>query len=141
MSAWVVWAIIAAVLAAGEAATAAMVLGPIAVAAAAAAIVAAVGAGVLIQVVAFIAGSIASLMLLRPIARRHISMPPHLRSGSAALVGAPATVLERVDASGGRVKIGGEVWTARCFDEDCVYEPGTRVEVLKIDGATALVSD
>ena len=141
MSAWVVWAIIAAALAAGEAATAAMVLGPLAVAAAAAAIVAAVGAGVLIQVLAFIGGSVAALLVLRPIARRHISMPPHLRSGSAALVGAPATVLERVDASGGRVKIGGEVWTARCYDEERVYEPGARVEVLKIDGATALVSD
>jgi len=141
MSGWVVWAVIAAALAAGEAATAAMVLGPIALAAAAAAIVAAVGAGVLIQVVAFIAGSVASLLLLRPIARRHLTMPAHLRSGSEALIGAPATVLERVDSNGGRVKIGGEVWTARCFDEDCVYEPGTRVEVLKIDGATALVAE
>ena len=141
MADWVVWAIIAAALAAGEAATAAMVLGPIALAAATAAVVAAVGGGILFQVVAFIAGSVASLLLLRPIARRHISMPPHLRSGSEALLGAPATVLERVDANGGRVKIGGEVWTARCFDEECVYEPGTRVEVLKIDGATALVSE
>ena len=141
MADWVVWGIVAAALAAGEAATAAMVLGPIAVAAAAAAIVAAAGASVLIQVLAFIAGSVAALLVLRPIARRHISMPPHLRSGSAALVGAPATVLERVDGSGGRVKIGGEVWTARSYDEDRVIEPGTRVEVLKIEGATALVSE
>jgi membrane protein implicated in regulation of membrane protease activity len=138
---WVAWAIAAAALGVGEAATAAFVLGPIALAAAAAAAVAAAGAGLLFQVIAFIAGSIASLVLLRPIARRHISMPAHLRSGTDALVGAPATVLERIDANGGRVKIGGEVWTARCYDDERVLEPGTRVEVLKIDGATALVSE
>ena len=50
-------------------------------------------------------------------------------------------MLERVDGGGGRVKIGGEVWTARAYDEDDVFEPGTRVEVLKIEGATALVSE
>jgi membrane protein implicated in regulation of membrane protease activity len=48
-------------------------------------------------------------------------------------------VLERVDASGGRVKIGGEVWSARAYDESQVLEPGARVEVMKIEGATALV--
>ena len=141
MADWVIWAIVAAVLAIGEAATAAFVLGPIALAAAAAAIVAAVGAGVLAQVAVFIVAAVLSLVLLRPLARRHLSMPPHLRSGSAALVGAPAMVLERVDASGGRVKIGGEVWSARAYDEDQVIEAGMRCEVLKIDGATALVSD
>jgi membrane protein implicated in regulation of membrane protease activity len=39
------------------------------------------------------------------------------------------------------VKIGGEVWSARAYDDDHVIEPGARVEVLKIDGATALVSE
>jgi membrane protein implicated in regulation of membrane protease activity len=61
--------------------------------------------------------------------------------GTAALVGSRAVVLERVDGAGGRVKIGGEGWSARTFDEDHVIEPGTRVEVLKIDGATALVAE
>jgi membrane protein implicated in regulation of membrane protease activity len=56
-------------------------------------------------------------------------------------VGARAVVLERVDADGGSVKIGGEVWTARSYDEDSVIEPGVRVEVMKIDGATALVAE
>jgi membrane protein implicated in regulation of membrane protease activity len=57
------------------------------------------------------------------------------------LVGGRATVLERVDASGGQVKIGGEVWSARAYDEDDAFEPGARVEVMKIDGATALVAE
>jgi membrane protein implicated in regulation of membrane protease activity len=44
-----------------------------------------------------------------------------------------------VDANGGRVRIGGEEWSARSYMEDGVFEPGTRVEVAKIEGATALV--
>ncbi|HEX4717494.1 MAG TPA: NfeD family protein [Thermoleophilaceae bacterium] len=137
---WVAWAVGAAVLAAGEAATAALVLGPIALGAAIAAIVAAAGAGVAVQVVAFILASVAALAILRPIAARHMKLPPHMRTGSAALIGTSATVLEQVDRDGGRVKIGGEVWSARSYDEDEVIEPGDRVEVLKIDGATALVA-
>jgi membrane protein implicated in regulation of membrane protease activity len=141
MAAWVAWAVAAAVLAAGEAATAGLVLGPIALAAAIAAIVAAAGGGIALQVVAFALGSLAALGVLRPIAQRHLHMPAHIRTGAAALIGERATVLERVDGRGGRVKIGGEVWSARSYDEDRVIEPGVRVEVLQIDGATALVSE
>jgi membrane protein implicated in regulation of membrane protease activity len=79
--------------------------------------------------------------VLRPIARRHLHTPAKLRTGTAALVGAKAVVLQRVDADGGQVKIGGEIWTARAYDDDDVLEPGTRCEVLKIEGATALVSE
>ena len=66
-------------------------------------------------------------------------MPRAIRTGSAALVGAPAVVLQRVDADGGRVRIGGEEWSARAFMPDQVLEPGMRVEVAEIEGATALV--
>jgi membrane protein implicated in regulation of membrane protease activity len=137
---WVIWAVAAVILAAGEAATAALVLGPLALAAAAAAIVAAAGGGAAVQILAFIAASAAALLILRPIARRHMKQPPHVRTGTAALIGCNATVLEEVNRDGGRVKIGGEVWSARSYDEDEVLEPGARVEVLKIDGATALVA-
>jgi membrane protein implicated in regulation of membrane protease activity len=137
---WVAWAVAAVALAAGEAATAALVLGPVALAAAIAAIVAAAGASVLVQVLAFILGSVAALAILRPIANRHMKTPPHMRTGTAALVGCSATVLEQVDRDGGRVKIGGEIWSARSYDDDQVIDPGDRVEVLQIDGATALVA-
>ena len=79
--------------------------------------------------------------VLRPIARSHLRTPAQLRTGTAALVGTRALVLERVDANGGSVKIGGEIWTARAYDEDHVMEPGMRVDVMKIDGATALVAE
>jgi membrane protein implicated in regulation of membrane protease activity len=137
--AWVLWTILAVALAIGEIATLSFLLGPIAVAALLAAIVAALGGGTAFQLIVFIVASLASLAILRPIAMRHTRMPARIRTGTAALVGTKAVVLERVDLNGGQIKIGGEVWSARAYDEDQVMEPGTRVEVVKIEGATALV--
>jgi membrane protein implicated in regulation of membrane protease activity len=137
---WVVWAIVAVGLAIGEVLTPGLFfLGPLALAAVVAGITAAVGANLAVQFVAFILAALASLAFLRPLARRHLRMPAHLRTGTEALAGAKATVLERVDSNGGRVRIGGEVWTARAYMDDQVIEPGKRVEVVKIEGATALV--
>jgi membrane protein implicated in regulation of membrane protease activity len=141
MDEWVLWMIAAGLLAAGEMFTMGFFLGPVAIAAVTAAIVALAGGGVALQWIVFIAMSAASLAVLRPIARRHLRTPMQLRTGTAALIGCPAIVMERVDGRGGQVKIRGEVWSARSFDEDQAYEPGTRVEVLKIDGATALVAE
>src|SRR4051794_15567603 len=141
MDDWVLWTIAAAALAAGEIFTLGFFLGPIAIAAAIAAIVAAIGLPVEVQVAVFAVCSAASLAFLRPVARRHMRTPARLKSGTAALVGSRAIVLERVDADRGQVKIGGEIWTARSYDEDEVFEPGARVDVMKIDGATALVAE
>ena len=138
---WVIWTIAAALMIGGEVLTAGFILGPLGVAAGVAALVAAIGAGVELQLAVFVAASIAAVGFLRPVARRHLNQPPHTRTGTAALIGMRATVLERVDGDGGQVKIGGEVWTARAYDEEQVIEPGTHVEVLKIDGATALVAE
>jgi len=136
---WVIWLIVAAALAVGEVATLGLVLGFVAVGAVIAAAVALFTDSVAVEIIAFIVGALALLGLLRPVATRHLRTPHALRTGTAALVGARALVLERVDAQGGRVKIGGEVWSARSFDETQVIEPGATVEVFKIEGATALV--
>ncbi len=141
MDEWVMWVIAAGVMAVGEILTLGFFLGPIAVAAAAAAVVALAGGGLAAQWIVFIAMSLASLVVLRPIARRHLHTPAKLRTGTAALVGGQALVLERVDRDGGQVKLAGEVWSARSYDDDDAFEPGARVEVMKIDGATALVAE
>ena len=138
---WVYWMIAAGALGAGEILTTGFFLGPIAIAAVLAAVVALLGGGIALELVVFIVAAAASLAVLRPIATRHLHTPARLRTGAAALVGQRAVVLERVDANGGSVKIGGEVWTARAFDEDTVMEQGMRVDVMKIDGATALVAE
>ena len=141
MEDWVLWMIAVGMLTVGEILTMGFFLGPIAVAALVTALAALAGAGLALQLVVFTVLSIASILVLRPIARRHLHLPAKVRTGAAALVGSRAVVLEQVSADGGTVKIGGEVWTARPFDEDDVFEPGARVEVMKIDGATALVAE
>jgi len=141
MPEWVIWMIAAGALAVGEIFTLSFFLGPIAVAAAVAAAAAATGVGLAAQIAVFIVAALASLLVLRPVARHHLRQPSRLRTGTAALVGATALVTDRVDGDGGQVKLSGELWTARAFDEDEVMEAGERVRVMQIDGATALVSD
>jgi membrane protein implicated in regulation of membrane protease activity len=140
VAAWLAWAIAAVLLAVGEIFTPGLFfLGPVALAAVAAAIVAVAGAAVWLQLVVFAGAAFASVAFLRPLARAHIHIPPALRTGTAALEGAKATVVQRVDQDGGRVRIGGDEWSARAYMPDQVFEPGMRVEVAKIEGATALV--
>src|SRR5215831_21404203 len=140
MPAWAIWAIVAVFLAIGEIFTPGLFfLGPIALAALAATLVAALGGDIWIQIIVFGAGSFASVGLLRPIAKAHVKMPRAIRTGAAALEGAKAVVLQRVDSRGGRVKIGGEEWSARSYMPDEAFDVGSEVEVAQIQGATALV--
>ena len=137
---WVIWAILSVLFAVGEIFTPGLFfLGPIALAALAATVVAALGGGLLWQIIVFGVGSFAAVGLLRPLARRHLTMPRAIRTGAAALEGAKAVVLQRVDSRGGRVKIGGEEWSARSYMPDEEFDVGTEVEVVQIQGATALV--
>jgi membrane protein implicated in regulation of membrane protease activity len=140
MPAWSIWAIAAAALAAGEIATPGLFfLGPVAIAALVPAVAAAAGAGLAVQLIAFVVGTALSLLILRPVARRHLRVPAELRTGVAALEGARATVVDEVRDGAGTVRIGGEVWTARPYVEGDVIEAGAGVDVVRIEGATARV--
>jgi len=139
MVAWIVWLIVAAVLGVAELVTTTLVFGLIAVAALFAAVVGALELPVPLQLVAFAVAAGAGLGVVRPIAMRHIKQPPLLRSGTAALVGRNAVVVEEVTGDGGRVRIGGEEWSSRAYDETLVIPVGARVHVMEIEGATALV--
>lgn len=139
MGSWVIWLIAAAVLGVAELLTTTLALGLTAVAAAVAAVVAAVGLPAGIQLGAFAVAAAAGLGVVRPVAIRHLRQPPPLRSGTAALVGRSALVLEDVTAHGGRVRIGGEEWSGRPYDETLTIPAGATVDVIKIEGATALV--
>jgi membrane protein implicated in regulation of membrane protease activity len=143
MDAWVIWLIVAVVFAVAEAINLSFYLFPFAIGAAGAAIVGLAGGEAAIEWITFAALTAVSFTVVRPIARRHITMPPQLRTGTAALVGRTGIVTERIvnDDGVGRVRIDGEVWTARTYDDDHVIEAGTRVHVMEIKGATALVSD
>ena len=141
MDAWVWWIVIACLFAVGEVMTTSFFLAPFAGGALVAAFADAVGLGAAASLAAFLVSSIALLLVVRPIARRHLTMPPRLRTGTAALIGSNALVVERIanDEGMGCAKIGGEVWTARAYDEDRVFQPGEHVQVIEIRGATALV--
>jgi membrane protein implicated in regulation of membrane protease activity len=140
--AWVVWVVVAVALAVGEVLTPGMFfLGPVAVAAAAAALVSLLGGGGIASTLVFIVGALLSLAFLRPIARRHVHLPALSRTGTDALVGRKALVTRRVDAHGGRVRIGGEEWSARSYLDGQVLDEGKTVDVIQIEGATALVAE
>ena len=139
MEAWIVWVIVAAVLGVAELMTTTFALGIIAVGALVAAGVGALGLGIPLQLLSFMVASAAGLGFVLPVARRHIKQPPLLKTGPAALVGRSARVLEEVTEHGGRVRIGGEVWSARAYDESLIIPVGRVVDVMQIEGATALV--
>src|SRR3954451_9120347 len=143
MDAWVLWLVAAVVLAAAEVANTSFYLFPFSIGAAGAALVALLGLGTPIAVVVFAVFTAVSFGIVRPIARRHLSTPPQIRTGTAALIGRQAVVLERIanDEGVGCVRIDGEVWTARSYDDDETFEPGTRVHVMEIRGATAVVAE
>jgi membrane protein implicated in regulation of membrane protease activity len=92
-----------------------------------------------VQVLAAVAASVAALGLVRPSVVKRLHEGPTLVLGHDALVGKQGVVVSEVSAQGGQVRIAGEVWTARPYDDDLVIEPGAKVDVLQIKGATALV--
>ncbi|WP_184743223.1 NfeD family protein [Streptomyces eurocidicus] len=113
--------------------------GMLAAGAVAAAVTSALGAGAVAQFVVFAAVSVALIAVVRPIANRQRAQRPELATGVDAIRGRQAVVLERVDGQGGRVKIGGEIWSARSLDSERSFDPGEQVDVVEIDGATAVV--
>jgi membrane protein implicated in regulation of membrane protease activity len=137
--AWIAWLIAAAALGVAEFFTLTLAFGLLAAAALVAAVVAGVGGSVLVQVLAFAVTGAVGLLIVRPIARRQISHPPLVREGSYALVGKKAVVVEEVSGTRGLIKLSGEVWSARALDEDQVIPAGALVDVMEIEGATAIV--
>ena len=134
------WVVFAVALAVGEVLTPGLFfLGPVALAAGAAAVADLLGAGTVGALVVFIVCSIASLGILRPVARRHLRLPALSRTGTDALIGRKAIVTRTVDAVGGRIRVGGEEWTARAYLDGQVLAEGQTVDIVQIEGATALV--
>jgi membrane protein implicated in regulation of membrane protease activity len=137
---WIIWLIVAAVLGVAELVTTTFAFGLIAVAAVVAAVVGVFHLDLALQLVAFVLAAGAGLGFVRPIAIRHVKQPPALRTGAAALVGRSAIVLEEVNEHSGRVRIDGEEWSSRPYLDDSLVIPvGTKVDVMQIKGATALV--
>jgi membrane protein implicated in regulation of membrane protease activity len=142
MDAWLAWLIATAIATVGEILIMGFFLAPFAAGALVAAIAALAGAGTAVEVALFAVVTLLCFGLLRPIARRHLHQPAQIRTNTAALIGRTAIVLEPIanDEASGTVRLEGEIWTARSYDEDELIPAGTRVHVVEIRGATALVS-
>jgi membrane protein implicated in regulation of membrane protease activity len=143
MDPWLLWLIAAVVFGVGEIATLGFFLAPFAGGALVAALLTAIGVGTAVGWAVFLVVAVVLLAGLRPIALSHRRQAPRLRTGTAALVGRSGMVVERIanDEGVGCVRIDGEVWTARSYDDDDVIEAGKRVQVIEIRGATALVTE
>ncbi|MEU1570021.1 NfeD family protein [Streptomyces collinus] len=136
---WFLWLLAAAALGAAEFFTLTLVFGLLAGAALVAAVVAGVGIGLLGQLLALGAAAAAGLVLVRPVALRHMAQQPLIRDGSDALIGKRAEVMQEVTATRGLIKLSGEEWSARALDETHVIPVGALVDVMEIEGATAIV--
>jgi membrane protein implicated in regulation of membrane protease activity len=136
---WIAWLIAAAILGVAEYFTLTLAFGLLAAAALVAALVAGMGGPLLAQVLAFAITAGVGLVFVRPIARRQMTNTPLVREGSYALIGKTAVVVEEVTGSQGLIKLSGEMWSARALDENQVIPAGTPVDVMEIEGATAIV--
>ncbi|MBX9365917.1 NfeD family protein [Streptomyces sp. WAC04114] len=137
--AWFVWLLAAAALGVAEFFTLTLVFGLLAGAALVAAVVAGVGIGVVGQFVALGVAAAAGLIVVRPVALRQMTQQPLTRDGSDALIGRRAEVMQEVTATRGLIKLSGEEWSARALDESHVIPVGALVDVMEIEGATAIV--
>lgn len=136
---WLAWMAVAVLLGVAEFFTLTLAFGLLAAAATVAAVVAGAGGSVLLQVAAFALTGSTGLLVVRPIARHHLAQSPLVRDGTDALVGRQAIVTREVTEVRGLIRLSGEEWSARSYDERQVIPVGARVDVMEIDGATAVV--
>lgn len=139
MDSWLIWLAGAVALGLAEILSLTGALGILAGAALVTSGLAATGLPLPVQLVAFTVVSTASVALGRPLIMRHLRQPRPERFGVDALIGKPAHVVDEVSGHGGKVRIGGEEWTARAYDESLVIPAGTTADVMEISGSTALV--
>ena len=139
MPAWLIWLIAAGGLAAAESLSLDFVLIMCAGGASAGAVTAAAGGPPFLQVTVALIAAAFLLLLVRPVAKRHLTAGPVHRSGTDALIGKHAVTSTEVGPRSGLVRLNGADWSARSIGEGHVYPAGTTVRVLEISGATAVV--
>jgi membrane protein implicated in regulation of membrane protease activity len=141
MDAWVWWALAALLLTGAELLSLNLIFLMLAGGAVGGAVAALAGVAPPLELLTFVVVSMLLVGVVRPVALRHLKSGPALRSGVAALIGSEGVVLEAVSGKDGRVKLGGEVWSAKSYDETTELSVGTQVYVIEIKGATALVAE
>ncbi len=142
MPAWLLWLIAAGLFGVGEMVSLDLVLLMFAGGALGGMVVALVGLGVPFQLLAFVLVSAALLVVVRPVAKRHlVDRTPLQLDGVETIIGRTAKVTKAVDSSGGRIKLGADEWSARTQHSGETFEVGATVRILQVEGATAVVGD
>jgi membrane protein implicated in regulation of membrane protease activity len=136
---WETWLGLAILLGVAELFSLDLILLMLAVGAVAGVLTAILGLPVAVQILAFVAASIGMIGLVRPSVVKRLHSGPELVTGHAKLVGKQGVVVSEVSSQGGSVRISGELWSARPYDDTAVIEPGAKVDIFQISGATALV--
>jgi membrane protein implicated in regulation of membrane protease activity len=136
---WETWTALAILLGVAELFSLDLVLLMLAVGAGAGILTALLGLPIAVQMLAAIVTSVAMLALVRPNVVKRLHSGPELTLGHDALVGRQGLAVSEITADGGRIKIGGELWSALPYDETLTIKEGARVDVFQIKGATAYV--
>jgi membrane protein implicated in regulation of membrane protease activity len=139
MDLWLAWLVLAVLLGTAEIATLTAAFGLLSGAALVSALAAAVGLPPVLQLLVFALSATAALVFVRPLAQRHLLGRRQDRFGVDALVGRSGEAVTEVSGHGGRIRIDGDEWTARRYDDSLVIPAGSTVHVMEIRGATALV--
>ena len=138
---WHAWAALAMLLAGAELFSLDLMLLMLAAGATIGVLTALLGLPVAVQILAAVGTSIAMLALVRPNIVKKLHSGPELRLGHSALIGRQGVVVDMVSAQAGQIKIAGEMWTARPYDESDTIAAGAIVDVFEIRGATAIVHE
>jgi membrane protein implicated in regulation of membrane protease activity len=142
VDAWLLWLIASGLFAAGEMASGDFVLLMFAGGAVGGLAVALLGGPVVLQLIGFIVVSALLLVLVRPLAKRHLTEnTPEQLDGVAAVIGRTAKVTQPIDRHSGRIRLGADEWTARSQYGGDTFPVGSTVRILHVDGATAVVGD
>ena len=138
---WQAWTALALLLAGAELLSLDLMLLMLAVGATVGVVTALIGLPVAVQILAAVGTSVAMLGLVRPNVVKKLHSGPELTLGHAALVGRQGVVVDEVTSQAGQIKIGGELWSARPYDDTETIGAGATVDVFEIRGATAFVHE
>lgn len=133
------WLLAGVALIAAEVLSGEFVLVMLGIAAFGAAGASALGVPLVLDAVVFAALGLGLIFLARPALKRRVLVQRELRTNVDALIGKEAVVESAVDSQQGQVRMDGELWSARAFDETQVMQVGETVTVMQISGATAVV--
>ena len=97
---------------------------------------------ILIQSLVFVITSTLLLIFTRPLVDKFIKVPKEIKTNAYSIIGKKGIVISKINniEGVGQIKIGGEVWSAKSFENEDIPE-NTEIEIVEIDGVKAVVKE